>query len=148
MDSFKFVNKGGSALSELGDLSTSPPEVLLFMFWICSTFTSKCFHSYFREGFKKKVQTWDIVPSLATPSPLWTWDILKWRFVDCFGELKLTGQFSSILMSEHLRRLGHSIQGVGPPPPLLGQCPKFVSIFLSLPLVINYKVVYHNNHIH
>ena len=46
-----------------------------------------------------------------------------------FVELGLTDQFSSILVSKHLRRLGHSIWGVGPPPPLLGQCPKFVTFF-------------------
>ena len=48
-----------------------------------------------------------------------------------FVELGLTDQFSSILVSKHLRRLGHSIWGVGPPPPLLGQCPKFVTFFFE-----------------
>ena len=48
-----------------------------------------------------------------------------------FVELGLTDQFSSILVSKHLRRLGHSIWGVGPPPPLLGQCPKFVTFFFK-----------------
>ena len=87
------------------------------------------------KASKKKAQTWDIVPSSATPSPpseLGTSlsEILLTVFLK-FVELGLTDQFSSILVSKHLRRLGHSIWGVGPPPPLLGQCPKFVTFFFE-----------------
>ena len=79
-------------------------------------------NSSLREGFKKKkVQTWDIVPSSATPSPpseLGTSlsEILLTVFFK-FVELGLTDQFSSILVPKHFRRFGHSILGFRPPPP-------------------------------
>ena len=85
-----------------------------------------------REGFKKKHKLRTVsqvrlpppAPELRTSLS----EILLTVFFK-FVELGLTDQFSSILVSKHLRRLGHSIWGVGPPPPLLGQCPKFVTLF-------------------
>ena len=44
-----------------------------------------------------------------------------------FDELGLTNQFSSIF------GVGHWIPGVGPPPPLSRQCPKFVTFFEAFP---------------
>ena len=55
-----------------------------------------------------------------------------WIFLK-FGDSGLPNKFGSILGSYHSRRLGHSVQGVGPPPPLLGQCPKFVIFFEAFP---------------
>ena len=103
--------------------------------------TSSLLRVFLREGFEKiKVQTRDIVPSSAIPpSELGTSlsEILLTVFFK-FVELGLTDQFSSILVSKHLRRLGHSIWGVGPPPPLLGQCPKFVTFFFeAFPNIVN-----------
>ena len=85
-----------------------------------------------REGFKKGINLGHC-PKFGYPLPpseLGTSlsEILLTIFLK-FVELGLTDQFSSILVSKHLRRLGHSIWGVGPPPPLLGQCPKFVTFF-------------------
>ena len=90
-------------------------------------------NSRLREGFKKKGTNLVHCTKfgyLLPPSELGTSlsEILLTVFFK-FVELGLTDQFSSILVSKHLRRLGHSIWGVGPPPPLLGQCPKFVTFF-------------------
>ena len=83
------------------------------------------YRSSFPELKKRhKLGTLSQVPlPLPPPSELGTSlsEILLTVFLK-FVELGLTDQLSSILVSIHLRMLGHSIWGVGPPSQLLGQC--------------------------
>ena len=58
------------------------------------------------------------------------------KFLDFVSDqLRRLGRSILDFVSDHLRRLGRSILGVGPPPPLLGQCPKFWTFFEAFPKI-------------